>query len=186
MAKAIKQWGGKVAGFTLLEVLVAVVVLSIGLLGLASLQVNGLRFNHSAYLRSQATALAYELADRMRANTPGLASYNTPATTPPRALVPACRTVSANGCTPAQMAQNDVAEWQRALAHDPANGLNGLLPNGQGVVCQDTTNPPATADDGTPAAPACDGGGPWVIKIWWDDNRTGDPAQFQRLVVAPF
>lgn len=187
MAKAIiKRPGGKVAGFTLLEVLVAVVVLSIGLLGLASLQVNGLRFSHSAYLRSQATALAYELADRMRANTPGLASYNTPTTAPLLALVPACRTFSTNGCTPAQMAQNDVAEWQRALANDPANGLNGLLPNGRGVVCRDTTNPPATADDGTPAAPACDGGPTWVIKIWWDDNRTGDPTQFQRLVVAPF
>jgi type IV pilus assembly protein PilV len=55
-------------GVALLEVLIAVVILSIGLLGLASLQVNSLRFNHSAYLRSQATILAYDMADRMRAN----------------------------------------------------------------------------------------------------------------------
>lgn len=55
-------------GFTLIEILVALVVLSIGLLGLASLQANGLRSNHSGYLRSQATILAYEMTDRLRAN----------------------------------------------------------------------------------------------------------------------
>lgn len=55
-------------GFTLIEVLVAVVVLSIGLLGLASLQATGLKQNHSALMRSQATILAYDILDRMRAN----------------------------------------------------------------------------------------------------------------------
>lgn len=55
-------------GFTLLEVLVALIVLSIGLLGLASMQANGLKHNHSAYLRSQAVTYAYDIIDRMRAN----------------------------------------------------------------------------------------------------------------------
>ncbi|MDT8386408.1 MAG: type IV pilus modification protein PilV [Thiogranum sp.] len=55
-------------GFTLLEVLIALIVLSIGLLGLASLQANGLKHNHSAYLRSQAVTYAYDIIDRMRAN----------------------------------------------------------------------------------------------------------------------
>jgi type IV pilus assembly protein PilV len=55
-------------GFTLIEVLVALVVLSIGLLGLASLQLSSLRWNHGASLRSQATLLAYDIVDRMRAN----------------------------------------------------------------------------------------------------------------------
>ncbi len=55
-------------GVTMIEVLVTVIVLSIGLLGLASLQANGMRFNHSAQLRSQATFLAYDIADAMRAN----------------------------------------------------------------------------------------------------------------------
>lgn len=54
------------SGATLIEVLVAIVVLSIGLLGLAGLQMTGLQSNHSAYLRSQATLLAYDLSDRMR------------------------------------------------------------------------------------------------------------------------
>lgn len=55
-------------GFTLLEVLIAVVVLSVGLLGLARLQTAGLRQNHSAFMRSQATMLAYDIIDRMRTN----------------------------------------------------------------------------------------------------------------------
>ena len=59
---------GRQSGFTLLEILVALIILSIGLLGLAGLQATGLRSNHSGYLRSQATIFAYEMADRMRAN----------------------------------------------------------------------------------------------------------------------
>lgn len=55
-------------GFTLLEVLIALLILSVGLLGIAGLQLTGLRSNHSAYLRSQATILAYDLLDRLRAN----------------------------------------------------------------------------------------------------------------------
>jgi type IV pilus assembly protein PilV len=55
-------------GFTLVEALVALVVLSIGLLGVAALQLTSLRANTSASSRSQATFLAYDITDRMRAN----------------------------------------------------------------------------------------------------------------------
>lgn len=54
-------------GMTLIEVLVALLVLAIGLLGVAALQAIGLKTGRSAYERSQATMLAYDLADRMRA-----------------------------------------------------------------------------------------------------------------------
>lgn len=64
------------AGFTMLEVLVAMVVLSIGLLGLAGLQATGLRANHSAYLRSQASFLAYDILDIMRTDRAGSQSGN--------------------------------------------------------------------------------------------------------------
>lgn len=57
-------------GFTLIEAMVALVVLSIGLLGVAALQLTSLRANTSASFRSQATFLAYDIADRMRANRP--------------------------------------------------------------------------------------------------------------------
>jgi type IV pilus assembly protein PilV len=55
-------------GMTLIEALVAVLVLSIGLLGVAGLQFQALRNNYGAHLRSQATILAHDIADRMRAN----------------------------------------------------------------------------------------------------------------------
>ncbi|MEL7025576.1 MAG: type IV pilus modification protein PilV [Pseudomonadota bacterium] len=58
-------------GYTLLEVLIAAIVLAIGLVGVASLQVGGSRLNNSAYLRTQASIMAYDIVDRMRANIPG-------------------------------------------------------------------------------------------------------------------
>ena len=63
------------AGFTLLEVLVALTILSIGLLGLASMLTKGMRFNHQAYVRTQATYIAYDLIDRIRANRDAAGSY---------------------------------------------------------------------------------------------------------------
>lgn len=54
------------SGVTLIEVLVTVLVLSIGLIGLASLQGNALKANHSAYMRAQATILAQDMLDTMR------------------------------------------------------------------------------------------------------------------------
>lgn len=55
-------------GFSLIEVLVALLVLSIGLLGLAALQTTSLQYNSESYFRTQATFLAYDIIDRMRAN----------------------------------------------------------------------------------------------------------------------
>jgi type IV pilus assembly protein PilV len=58
----------KAKGFSLIEILVTFVVLSVGLLGLAALHANGLKNNQSAYWRSQATILAYNIIDSMRTN----------------------------------------------------------------------------------------------------------------------
>ena len=57
----------KQKGTTLIEVLIAVVIISIGLLSVAALQTVALKSNGGSYLRSQATFLAYDLADRIRA-----------------------------------------------------------------------------------------------------------------------
>jgi type IV pilus assembly protein PilV len=61
-------------GFTLLEVLIALLILSIGLLGLAALQTTGLRSNQMANMRTLATEAAYDITDRMRANPVGVAA----------------------------------------------------------------------------------------------------------------
>jgi type IV pilus assembly protein PilV len=55
-------------GFTLIEVMVAVVILAVGLLGMASLMARSQKSNESAYSRSQATLMAYDIVERMRTN----------------------------------------------------------------------------------------------------------------------
>src|SRR6202044_3725701 len=81
--------GAGIEGFTLVEVMVSLVILSMGLLGIAKLVLFSAHSNDSAYLRSQATDLAYEILDNMRANPTAAAAgnYNTPlsaaATAPP-------------------------------------------------------------------------------------------------------
>lgn len=65
---AMFRHGHRDNGFSLIEILITVLVLAIGLLGLAGLQGTSLRNNQSAYVRTQATNLAYEIVDAMRAN----------------------------------------------------------------------------------------------------------------------
>ena len=103
-------------GFTLIEVLVAVIVLAIGLLGMAGLQATALRYTSTAYQRSQATSLAYDIADRMRANV-GAAragAYNIP--------------LNATAPTGNTLAASDLQEWRRAQAN--------TLPAGTGSITQ--------------------------------------------------
>lgn len=111
------------SGFTLLEVLIAIVVLAIGLLGLAGLQASSLRVNHDAHLRSQATALAYDMADRMRANSGQALLAGSPYVIPFNAVV--CNLNYAPAAN-LSVAANDIAEWRNQLAC--------LLPRGDGRV----------------------------------------------------
>lgn len=148
-------------GFTLLEVLIALVVLSIGLLGLAGLQSTGLRFNQSASMRTQATQLAYDMSDRMRANQVAVnAGYYLGAA----GATAGCHTVSVSGCTPAEMAADDLAAWNAAITR--------YLPDGEGLICRDNdpSNGTSAADHG------CDNNAtsPFAIKLWWDDDRDGN------------
>lgn len=55
-------------GFTLIEVMIVFFVLSVGLLGMAALQMRSMQYNQASYLRSQATVAAYDILDRMRVN----------------------------------------------------------------------------------------------------------------------
>ena len=146
-------------GFTLVEVLVSSLVLGIGLVGVAGLQALSLQNNQSAFMRSQATAMAYDLADRMRSNVPGAqGGFYVPAAAE---MNDGCITTA--GCSPAEIARHDLAEW--------TDTVGDYLPMGEGFVCVDST-----PEDGTGAAdPQCDGNGnQFAIKIWWDDNRDGE------------
>lgn len=112
------------AGFTLLEILVAVVIMSMGLLGLAGLQAASLRNNQSAYFRGIAAQQVYDMADRIRANRVGVAAGNYDNLNNAAALTdPQCFTA---GCTAADMATTDYLQW------DTNN--SDLLPGGVGTV----------------------------------------------------
>lgn len=113
-------------GFTLLEVLVALLVMSIGLLGIGKLMMLSARANDSAYMRSQATALGYTILDAMRANRQAaiVQGYDTAMGVFPGA--PGCGTTVATGCNSGQQAQNDLWQWGTALG--------AQLPLGQGSV----------------------------------------------------
>ena len=137
-------------GFTLIEVLISMLILAIGLLGLAGLQATGIRNNLSAYNRSQATQLAYDMADRMRANVTnsgalGASVYIT--MDPDDAAVQATCNV-APGCSPALMAQQDLFEWNRDLTDILTSGVGTI-----GVV-----------------------GTLFTITVSWDDDRDQDTA----------
>lgn len=108
-------------GFTLIEILVAVLVLSVGILGLVGLETLAMQGSQEAYFRSQATMLSYELADRMRANP--ATDYSTVA-----AASNGCSsyTGAASNCSSTQLAQQDLLSWQQDLA--------AKLPLGQGSV----------------------------------------------------
>ena len=121
MTYRIKHSRNKQQGFTLLEVLIALLVLSIGLLGLAALQTTGLRSNQMATMRTLATQIAYDMTDRMRANPGGVAQY-----------------VIATNETPADppvtRADNDLTEWRAQVVR---------LPGGLSRITQ-SAGPPVT------------------------------------------
>jgi type IV pilus assembly protein PilV len=105
-----------VGGFTLLEVLVALVVLSVGLLGLSGLQTSSLRNNHSAFLRSQATLVSSNIIDRMRANRASAMDGDYDIAYDASAPGVGC----SEGCSAPQVAQRDVWQWRAYVARLPA------------------------------------------------------------------
>jgi len=153
----IRRWSGtgciptrergndKSAGVTLIEVLIAMVVLAIGLLGLASLQATALRTNSSALFRSQATNLAYSIVDAMRVNRaaalalPG--AYNSTMPTTP----PSCPTgvVALTG----SIANQDLTAWTNTLAC--------TLPQGAGEIARTGTTT-------------------FTVRVQWNDTQRWD------------
>jgi type IV pilus assembly protein PilV len=111
-------------GLTLVEILIALLILSVGLLGLASLQTLSLKFNTSAYYRTQATQLAYDFADRMRANRQAALddSYTIPFEDP----LPVCGAAVSDGTA----LQDDIAAWRNALACRIPQSTGRVINNG--------------------------------------------------------
>lgn len=129
-------------GFTLIEVLVTVIILAIGLLGLAGLQLGGLRYSFSAYQRSQATIMANDIVDRMRANRTVAEAGGYDIDLGDEPDEEDCTGIAEN-CTSATLADADLYEWKQSLAN--------TLPAGDGSIDND--------------------GGTFTITIQWDDTR---------------
>jgi type IV pilus assembly protein PilV len=108
------------SGFSLIEAMVTLVVLSVGMIGIASLYGQGLGAGRTALYRTQAVNLAADMADRIRVNRLAGAAYNAAAANNN------CDPPGAVNCTPAQMAAHDLFRWQASVV--------ALLPNGVGTV----------------------------------------------------
>lgn len=122
-------------GFTLLEVLIALLIFSLGLLGLAGLMVVSVKTNQSAYLRTQASFLAQSMADRMRGNISQITAYNGDYD---------ASTASASYCTscdPVGLADRDRKAWSQQLIDFLPNPTANITCNGAVV--------PATSGTGT-------------------------------------
>lgn len=120
-------------GVGLIEVMVSALILAIGLLGVAGLQAKSLRYNQSAYLRTYATMLAYDMMDRIRSNRALAISSNIYDVNKSDAIDSSvnCQTTSAN-CSRTNLALYDIKQWRDNLAT--------YLPSGQGSIDKSGTN----------------------------------------------
>ncbi len=129
-------------GFTLIEILVTVIILAIGLLGIAGLQLTGLKYNQGAYHRSQVIVLTNDITDRMRANRDAALAGAYEITIGTDANGASCDGAVAI-CDPSAIANADLAAWKQALADN--------LPSGDGSIERI--------------------GNVFTITIQWDDSR---------------
>ena len=125
------------SGFTLIEILIALVIVSVGMLGIAALHMEGLKSGRSGLLRTKAVALSADLAERMRANRPGALAGDYAITAGDASVNRECADDTVGGatiaCTPLQMAEHDLWLWKRQIAN-PQTGLPGP---GTGAVISD-------------------------------------------------
>lgn len=137
------------SGFTLIEVMIALVIFSIGLLGLAGLQASGMKSNTTSMFRTFAIEQANDMGERIRTNWEGAnnGDYDSITTTLP-SNPPDCIN---NQCSAAQLAVFDDYEWNTFN--------NKLLPSGRGTVQRKGTTKIYT------------------VTIMWDEDRTGVTGQ---------
>lgn len=147
----------KPLGFTLLEVMVAMVIFSIGLLGLAGLQAQSVQFSHSAYLRSQATFHAYDILEKMRSNRAVAFNGNYNATFTSTGTDKSCYSNTGN-CSPQDMALHDVYDWKELLTS---------LPDGDGEVTQVTVGTVST----------------FKVIVTWTDRSASDGTGIESITV---
>lgn len=104
----------RITGVALIEILISLLILSVGVIGLSNVQINAKRVAQEALQRTKAASLASDMLERIRANPKGFANYNgaevgrSSASSEPAD----CRLVA---CAPADVAARDLWEWEQAL-----------------------------------------------------------------------
>lgn len=154
-------------GFSLIEVLVSLVIMSVGILGVAGMQILSLQQNRSSLLRAEALQLGNDMLDRMRANP--LQSYEGEDYTDTPSVTKDCLV---NPCSAAEMKDYDIAQWKCTIASAAADGttypvclawgFTGALPGGQAAIVD-------SSDDALCAVEA----GEVCVIVRWIDNRDG-------------
>jgi type IV pilus assembly protein PilV len=155
-------------GFTLLEILIAVLVLALGIIGGVALQLGALRARHQAVLLSHATQLATSLAERMRANPSQSVTYltlNYDALAEPSPSAPSTL-CDGGACDAAQLAFSDMYDAKLAARQN--------LPAGRVIVCRDIG-----LWSGGKLHWACVGGAaaPLVVKVGWRGKHSDGTPQ---------
>lgn len=160
MNNYLKGHNKAVCGFTLFELLIAVLVLAVGLLGLATMQAQGLRSNNSAELRTEATFLSMDIIDRMRSTMiPNMITPTDPpivdaifgsAATPVNINKNAMHACSSSPC--GSVVQQDLSDWAVAVRDQLGGGDATSL--SWGAKIEQT-------------------GGVYMITLMWDDEHTG-------------
>ena len=127
-------------GFSLIEVLIALIIMSVGMLGIAGLYVQSLQAGRTSMFRHQAVALAGDVADRIRANPTAGISY-----TDPDGADNDCVAANVN-CDPAGMALHDVWLWKQQACNSlpGSEAAGGCIGTGGDVTVtfDDTLTPP--------------------------------------------
>ena len=170
------------SGFSLVEVMVALIVMSVGLLGIAKMQALALSSTTTARMRSLVALEAASLASTMRADraywsletaNPLTVNINTGAVAANDATLKAAITQESgttpcvSACAPALIAVNDLQEW--------ASELNSLAPGATGVVT--CTPPPAATPSSTPVS--CQ-----IVISWTEKLVASNAQQAQQEAVA--
>lgn len=164
--------GSKMSGFTLFEVLIAMVILAIGTVALMTLQLHGMRSNRQSAYQSEALIMATELADIMRANPPRSGQPNPYRFTFNAAgsTTPAPKQCYTEVCTPPEFAAFSISEWQQRLQQ--------AFPEARAVVCLDDTPQASREWDCNATA----GSRTMAIKIGWRTAHAGATAPPQLVL----
>ncbi|MDE1898031.1 MAG: type IV pilus modification protein PilV [Xanthomonadaceae bacterium] len=162
-------------GFSLLEVMVAIVILSLGMLGVAAVLITVHKANASSYLRQQAVQETYDILDRMRANRSAAlqGGYDVALNTAPGTASVNC---TSGSCSPTQLAGYDQWQWLTELASTLPSGTGSVgLGTVAGGTCGSLTYSNSLSTP--PTAPVC-----VVVTVQWSDT----PAQkMLKQAVAP-